>query len=74
MPTVTKNYFDIAIVGDIKEIVFDGPLECGSIYRIEAVTEDGHRIRQEASYSRFGAGEFSCWGLVEEDGSAWLRW
>lgn len=73
MKTVTRGY-DWIEVGDIKEIIFDAPLECGSIYRIEAVTQDGHRIRKEAAYGYEGTHEFSAWAIVEPDGSADLRW
>lgn len=74
MRIVTKNYFGIAIVGEINKIVFEGPLECGSVYRVEAITEDGYLIRREAAYGYEGTHAFSQWSLVEPDGSAWLRW
>lgn len=72
--TVTKNYYDEIEVGEISEIVFDAPLECGSVWRKEAITEDGYRIRKEAAYGYEGTHQYSAWSIVEPDGSAHLRW
>lgn len=69
----TKGYEDV-LIRNVKEYVFDGALECGSIYRVEAINHDGIRIRKEAAYGIEGAHEFSAWAIVEDDGTCELMW